>query len=74
MIMQAAFFKIANVIPVDKAIEYMKQAVKKTYGKKGGKIVTMNYEAIDRALSALEEIKVPESWAKRHRRAHSLSK
>ena len=72
MIMQAAFFKIANVIPVDKAIEYMKQAVKKTYGKKGEKIVNMNYEAIDRALSALEEIKVPESWANATEGAQSV--
>ncbi len=63
MIMQASFFKIANVIPVDKAFEYIKEAIKKTYGRKGDKIVNMNIMAVDRAAEALEEIKYPESWA-----------
>ncbi len=62
MIMQAAFFKIANVIPPEEAINYLKDAVKKTYGKKGDKIVQMNNDAIDNALSALDEINYPESW------------
>ncbi|MHB1314027.1 MAG: pyruvate:ferredoxin (flavodoxin) oxidoreductase [Christensenellales bacterium] len=62
MVMQAAFFKIANVIPVEQAIDYMKQAVKKSYGKKGDKIVSMNNEAIDRAIAALEVITYPDSW------------
>ncbi len=62
MIMQAAFFKIANVIPPEEAINYLKDAVKKTYGKKGDKIVQMNNDAIDNALNALNEISYPESW------------
>ena len=62
MIMQAAFFQIADVIPPDKAINYMKAAIKKTYGKKGDKIVQMNYDAVDNALGALNKITVPESW------------
>ena len=63
MIMQAAFFKIANVIPPEEAFDYVKAAIKKTYGKKGDKVVQMNIDAVDRAVGALEEIKVPESWA-----------
>ena len=62
-IMQAAFFKISNVIPYEQAEDYMKQAVKKSYGRKGDKIVNMNYAAIDNAISGLVEVKVPESWA-----------
>lgn len=62
MIMQAAFFKIANIISPDDAIQYMKNAIKTTYGKKGDKIVNMNIEAVDKSLDALEKIKVPESW------------
>ncbi len=63
MVMQSAFFSIANVIPKDDAIRYMKEAIKKTYGKKGDKIVQMNYEAVDAGTGALVEIKYPESWA-----------
>ncbi len=62
MIMQAAFFKIANVIPPDEAIGYMKGAIKKTYGKKGDKIVNMNIDAVDKSLGFLEKIDYPESW------------
>lgn len=63
MVMQAAFFKIADVIPAEEAFGYMKDAIKKTYGKKGEKIVQMNVEAVDKAVGALEKIDVPESWA-----------
>ncbi|MDY7034946.1 MAG: pyruvate:ferredoxin (flavodoxin) oxidoreductase [Thermodesulfobacteriota bacterium] len=63
MIMQAAFFQIASVIPPEKAFNYVKDAIKKTYGKKGDKIVLMNIEAVDKAVGALTEINVPESWA-----------
>ncbi len=63
MIMQAAFFQIANVIPPDEAFKYMKDAIKKTYGKKGDKVVQMNYDAVDSAIGALKKIEVPESWA-----------
>ncbi|ABC75985.1 pyruvate:ferredoxin (flavodoxin) oxidoreductase [Syntrophus aciditrophicus] len=64
MIMQAAFFKIANVIPPDEAINFLKDAIRKTYGKKGDKIVNMNIAAVDKALDAIKVIEVPEAWAK----------
>ena len=63
MVMQSAFFNIANVIPQADANKYMKEAIKKTYGKKGDKIVNMNYKAVDAAVTEIEEIKYPESWA-----------
>jgi len=63
MIMQAAFFKIAQVIPFEDAVGYIKEAIKETYGRKGDKIVNMNIQAVDRAIEALEEIKYPASWA-----------
>ena len=63
MCLQAAFFKISGVIPEADAVEYMKQAVKKTYGKKGDEIVRMNCEAIDVAISKVEKIDYPASWA-----------
>ena len=62
MIMMAAFFKLANVIEYAEAERYMKEAVKKTYGKKGDKVVNMNYAAIDNAISGLVEVKVPAEW------------
>ncbi|NVM57815.1 MAG: pyruvate:ferredoxin (flavodoxin) oxidoreductase [Desulfobacterales bacterium] len=63
MIMQAAFFQIAKVIPPQEALKYIKEAIKKTYGKKGEKIVQMNIDAVDKALGALQKIKIPGSWA-----------
>jgi pyruvate-ferredoxin/flavodoxin oxidoreductase len=63
MIMQAAFFKLAEVIPVDDAIKFIKEAIKKTYGKKGDKIVNMNIAAVDKSIEALEEIKYSDGWA-----------
>ena len=62
-IMQAAFFKLAEVIPYDQADEYMKQYAKKTYGKKGDAVVKKNWDAIDIAISGLREVKVPAEWA-----------
>ena len=61
--MQAAFFKLADIIPYDKADEYMKAYAKKTYGKKGDEVVKKNWDAIDIAISGLVEIPVPEAWA-----------
>ncbi|MDR3238348.1 MAG: pyruvate:ferredoxin (flavodoxin) oxidoreductase [Spirochaetia bacterium] len=61
-IMQAAFFKLANVIPYDDAVKLMKEAILKTYGKKGDKIINMNYAAVDRGGDGLEEIKIPSEW------------
>ncbi|RJR32077.1 MAG: pyruvate:ferredoxin (flavodoxin) oxidoreductase [Desulfobacteraceae bacterium] len=63
MIMQAAFFQIANVIPPEEAFKHMKDAVRKSYGKKGEKVVKMNTDAIDKAVGALQKIEVPASWA-----------
>ena len=62
MIMQSAFFKIANIIPVDEAVKYLKDAVVKSYGKKGEKVVNMNYDAIDKALENIVKVNIPESW------------
>ncbi len=62
-IMQAAFFKLADVIPYEQADEYMKAYAKKTYGKKGDAIVQKNWDAIDIAISGLTEVKVPAEWA-----------
>jgi len=62
MIMQAVFFKLAKVIPIDDAVKYMKEAIKKTYGKKGEKIVQMNYRAVDRGIKSLKKVKIPDSW------------
>ncbi len=63
MVMQAAFFKLADIIPYEQAEEYMKQAVIKSYGKKGQKVIDANFAAIDGAAKGLHEVKVPESWA-----------
>ena len=62
-IMQSAFFKLANVIPAEEALEYMTAAAKKSYGKKGDEVVQKNYAAIEAGMNAIEEIKYPESWA-----------
>ena len=63
MVMQSAFFKLANVIPVDKALEYLKENVEVMYGKKGKDIVDKNNRAIDNALEGLIKVDVPSSWA-----------
>ena len=63
-IMQAAFFKLANVIPYEEAVRHMKSAVDKSYGKKGDDIVKMNYAAIDRGAGGLVRIAVPDEWKK----------
>lgn len=62
-ILQSAFFKLANVMPIDEAIKFMKEAAKKSYGKKGDAIVEMNYKAIDAGVSALHKVEVPASWS-----------
>lgn len=63
-IMQAAFFKLANVIMYNDAVKYMKSAVDKTYGKKGDEVVKMNYSAIDRGADGLIKVDVPAEWKK----------
>ncbi len=62
MIMQTAFFNLANVLPIEEAIGYLKDSVKKMFGAKGEKIVKMNIDAIDQTLDNLIEIKYPASW------------
>ena len=61
-ILQSAFFKLADVMPIDKAIEFMKAAAKKSYSKKGDAVVEMNYKAIDAGVDAVHKVEVPESW------------
>lgn len=61
-VLQSAFFKLANIIPEEQAIELMKAAAKATYGRKGDAIVQMNYDAIDAGAKQIVEINVPESW------------
>ncbi len=63
MVMQAAFFKLANVMPIEDAVKYLKEAVVKSYGSKGEKIVNMNYAAIDKGIDSLVKIDVPAAWA-----------
>jgi pyruvate-ferredoxin/flavodoxin oxidoreductase len=62
MVMQAAFFKLSKVLPVDDAIVYLKEAIEDTYGKKGKDIVEMNWKAVDASLDKIEEINYPNSW------------
>ena len=61
-ILQSAFFKLADVMPIDQAVEYMKAAAKKSYSKKGDAVVEMNYKAIDAGVDAVHKVEVPESW------------
>ena len=61
-VLQSAFFKLANIIPQEDAIKYMKDAATASYGKKGEKVVAMNHAAIDMGANAIVEIKVPEDW------------
>ena len=62
MIMQSAFFKLSNIIPIEEAIKYLKEAVVTSYGKKGQKVIDMNFEAIDRGVQSIVEINIPEEW------------
>ncbi len=62
-ILQSAFFKLANVMPIEEAVEYMKQAAKKSYGSKGQHIVDMNWKAIDAGVDAIHEVTIPASWS-----------
>ena len=62
-ILQSAFFKLANVMPIDQAVEFMKAAAKKSYSKKGDAVVEMNYKAIDAGVDAVHKVEVPADWA-----------
>ena len=61
-ILQSAFFALANIMPIDQAVEYMKYMAKKSYAKKGDAVVQMNYNAIDAGVNAIVKIDVPDSW------------
>ena len=63
MIMQSAFFKLTEVIPVQDAVKYLKDSIVKSYGKKGQKIVDLNNAAVDRGITDLVKVEVPASWA-----------
>jgi pyruvate-ferredoxin/flavodoxin oxidoreductase len=63
MIMQTAFFKLANVIPVEDAIRYLKAEVEKIFGKQGKQVIQMNWDVIDNTLEHLDKIEYPELWA-----------
>lgn len=63
MIMQTVFFKLSNVLPIDDAIQYLKDAIEKTYGKKGRSVIEMNWKAVDAALQGLHETRYPSSWS-----------
>lgn len=63
MIMQAAFFKLTGVIPVDDAVKYLKDSIVTSYGKKGQKVVDMNNAAVDQGINAVQKITIPAAWA-----------
>ncbi|SKA59795.1 pyruvate-ferredoxin/flavodoxin oxidoreductase [Eubacterium uniforme] len=62
-ILQSAFFKLADVMPIDDAVKFMKEAAKKSYSKKGDAVVEMNYKAIDAGVDAIHKVEVPADWA-----------
>ncbi len=62
MIMQSAFFKLANIIPQEEAIEYLKDSIRKAYGKKGEKVVNMNFEAVEAGINSIHKVEVPTEW------------
>ena len=63
-ILQASFFALANVMPIEEAVDYMKKAAYKSYSKKGQDVVDMNYKAIDAGVTAFKKIRVPAAWKK----------
>jgi pyruvate-ferredoxin/flavodoxin oxidoreductase len=63
MVMQAAFFKLTNVIPLDEAVKELKDGIVKAYEKKGQKVLDMNFAAVDRGIESIREIAVPAEWA-----------
>ncbi|MBQ8091650.1 MAG: pyruvate:ferredoxin (flavodoxin) oxidoreductase [Pyramidobacter sp.] len=63
MVMMSAFFKLSNVIPMEDAVKYMKDAIQKSYGRKGEDIINMNNAAVDQGYGALKKIDIPAAWA-----------
>lgn len=62
MVMQSAFFKLSQVLPIDEAVKHLKDSIVKSYGHKGENIVNMNFQAVDMGINALHKVEVPESW------------
>lgn len=62
-VLQAAFFKLANIIPIDDAVKYMKDAIYKSYGKKGEEIVNKNNAAVDKGVESIVKVEIPASWS-----------
>jgi pyruvate-ferredoxin/flavodoxin oxidoreductase len=62
MIMQAAFFKLADIIPLEEVAKYLKKEVEKSYGNKGQNVVDMNFKAVDAGFENIHRVEVPESW------------
>ncbi|MCI8801819.1 MAG: pyruvate:ferredoxin (flavodoxin) oxidoreductase [Oscillibacter sp.] len=62
-VLQAAFFQLSGVLPIEEAVDYMKEAISKTYAKKGEAVLNMNYAAVDRGLVGIQKIEVPAAWA-----------
>ena len=63
MVTQTAFFKLTGVLPFEESVVLLKDAIKKTYGRKGDAIVNMNCAAVDKAVEVLHEVQVPAEWA-----------
>ncbi|WP_077367056.1 pyruvate:ferredoxin (flavodoxin) oxidoreductase [Anaerosalibacter sp. Marseille-P3206] len=64
MIMQGTFFELSKVIPIEDAEKYLKEFIEKTYGKKGNKIVEMNYKAVDKGINSIIKVNIPDYWSK----------
>ncbi len=62
MVMQAVFFKLAQVVPIEEANTYLKASIKKTYGQKGQKVIDMNKAAVDKGIEGIVKVEVPEAW------------
>ncbi|MDR2899324.1 MAG: pyruvate:ferredoxin (flavodoxin) oxidoreductase, partial [Clostridiales bacterium] len=61
-VLQSAFFKLADIIPMEDAVKYMKDAILASYGKRGEKIVSMNYAAVDAGAEKVKKVNVPADW------------
>ncbi len=62
MIMQAAFFKLSAVLPIDEAVGYLKKSIVTDYGSKGDEVVNMNYKALDKGIESLVKVEIPATW------------
>lgn len=63
MVTQTAFFKLTGVLPFEESVKLLKDAIKKTYGRKGDAVVQMNWDAVDKAIEVLHEVQIPAAWA-----------